>query len=123
MAQVYLPAECFQHILGYCDDRLESNQKILLSKCLAIIKHMRLVVDCSHLDSTIIDIKNGYFTSNDGKGWLRIPSLNYRTFDSYGFTTLAENLNDLFTSNNYYCSSWYQERWIEEKCFTNNHES
>ena len=119
----YLPSNCFKTILGYCDDRIERNQKILLSKCLAIIKHLRLVVDCSHLDSTIADIKGGYFTNSDNMSWTYIPSLNYESFDSYAFTTLGENLHDLFTNNNPHCSCMYQDRWLKEKCFMNNHES
>ena len=52
-SKVSLPPDVFAHILGYCDTRLEDNQRTLLSQSLAQIKYLRVLYDCDvfqHID-------------------------------------------------------------------------
>jgi hypothetical protein len=41
----YLPQRAFNNILSFCDDRLETNQKINHKKVMAVIDYMRITCE------------------------------------------------------------------------------
>ncbi len=119
---VYIPSPAFQSILSFCDNRIEQNQKIQLAKCLAIIKHLRLVTDMIKLDMCIDDIRNGYFTSKELLTKDYHEDLDFNkdvVIDplTHPFSTLLMKLHNIYmkpnTSGHYMCN-WIYERkeWI-----------
>ena len=42
---VYFPDSVFNLIISFTDNRIETNQMINLSKCVAIINHLKIIAD------------------------------------------------------------------------------
>jgi hypothetical protein len=123
--QFYFPKEVMKNILDFCDDRLENNQKINLSKCLAVIVHLRLIADFWNLDTQRTDLIDGfipnmYETDVMGieLGNVRDMDINFNEEETQPLTTLYESWRVQFMNCNH--NEYMIEAWDNEVVFTNS---
>ena len=102
---VYLPAHTFTHILSYCDDRVEQNQRIHLAKCLAVLKHLKFLATSKfeYLDTKRINILDGFIPGNTEQPLRGLVSrctrnedINFNLPETYPFLDLFMDTAQLF---------------------------
>lgn len=101
VAEVYFPVNVFSNIMSYCDDRIERNQRIHLAKCMAVLKHLKLLASPSiqGLDVQRTNILDGNFKRPSGYSF-HVKDLNFYVPETNPFLELYRKTAILFGLNN-----------------------